>query len=291
METTKYRDLLKGLDDVDAWLCSHGLTHQTDRIRRNRRDVAALADAFDAGKLDAFIKGAGDGRRRELMWSLAESMEFVDSIEALRAQGCDIPGHVLETALNGPADLLAENEKSNDGRNAMFEISVAGRMARAGLRPTLGEEPDVHAEFNDRKIFVQCKRVFSAAGISKQLVKAAKQLKRDLTKSCSPRDCGIIAISVSRAFNKGDKLLVAHDENALQEMLHAEIYGVIRTGIKDYRDVEEPKIAGVLYHLSTPAFLEGVGMYMGAHSLTVVAIDGKSDKTLLGDLARSLGTR
>ena len=215
----------------------------------------------------------------------------MDSIEALRKQGCDIPDLVLETALNGPADLLSENEKSSDGRNTMFEISIAGRLARAGLRPTLGEEPDIHAEFNDRKIFIQCKRVFSEGAISKQLVKAAKQLKRDLANSCSPRDCGIIAISVSRAFNKGDKLLVARDEQALREKLQAEIDGIIRAGIKDYRDVKEPKIAGVLYHLSTPAFLEGVSMFMGAHSVTVVAIEGKSDKALLENLALLLATR
>jgi len=39
------------------------------------------------------------------------------------------------------------------------------------------------------------------------------------------------------------------------------------------------------------SFLEGVRMYMGAHSVTVIHIDGKSDKALLHDLADSLGTQ
>ena len=290
VEITAYKDLLARMDAIDAWLNSRGLNQQMDRIRRNRTDVGQLSDAFDEGRLDKFIAAAGDDRRRELMWALAESMEFVDSVEALRQQGCEIPERVLRTALDGPADLLSETERSNAGRNTMFEIAMAGRLARAGLHPTLGEEPDVYVEYNRRKIFMQCKRVFSAAAVSRRLVDAARQLRRDLGKSCSPHDCGIIAISVSRLFNPGDKLLVARGEDGLREKLHAEIDGLIRANIKDYRDVKEPKIVGVLYHLSTPAFLEGVRMYIGAHSVTVVHIDGKSDKALLHDLAGSLGT-
>jgi hypothetical protein len=91
-------------------------------------------------------------------------------------------------------------------------------------------------------------------------------------------------------FNPGDKLLVSHDENGLREKLHTEIDGLIRGNIKDYREVKEPRICGVLYHLSTPAYLEGARMYIGAHSVTVVHIDGKSDKALLASLAGSLQT-
>jgi hypothetical protein len=95
---------------------------------------------------------------------------------------------------------------------------------------------------------------------------------------------------VSRLFNPGDKILVSHDENGLREKLHTEIDGLIRTNIRDYREVKEPKICGVLYHLSTPVYVEGVQMYMGAHSVTVVHIEGKSDKALLESLAGSLRT-
>jgi hypothetical protein len=290
VEIITYRDLSKSLESVDAWLCERGLKQQTDRIRTNIRDIELLADAFEGGTLDQFIAEAGDDRRRELMWSMAESVEFVDSIDALRKQGCEIPTKVLADALGGPADLQSESEKSSHGRNTMFEIAIAGRLARAGLRPTLGEEPDVHTEFGNRKVLIQCKRVFSENGISKRLIEAGKQLKRDLLRSCNPRDCGIIAISVSRVFNKGDKLLAARDENALRQMLNDEVDAISRVAAEDYRHVKEPKVAGVIYHLSTPALLENVAMYMGAHSLTVVAIPGKSDRTLLQNVAKSLTT-
>jgi hypothetical protein len=290
METITYRDLLKELDSVDAWLRERGLK-QLDRIRRNKADIALLADAFDEGRLDKLINDITDDRRRGLMWSLAESTEFVDSIDGLRKQGCEIPIAVLEAALDGPADLQSETEKSNRGRNTMFEIAVAGRLARSGLSPRLGEEPDVFVEFDKRRVFIQCKRVFSENGISKRVIDAGKQLKRDLARSLDPRDCGVIAISVSRVFNKGDKLLVAHDEGSLRQKLRDEIDSIRAAVSREYRHVTEPKVAGIYYHLGSPAFLEGMGLYVGAHSVTVATIPGKSDHALIENLAKSLVTR
>jgi len=63
METITYRDLLKELDSVDAWLRERGLK-QLDRIRRNKADIALLADAFDEGRLDKLINDITDDRRR-----------------------------------------------------------------------------------------------------------------------------------------------------------------------------------------------------------------------------------
>ena len=289
MQIVLYRDLLKQLDLVDAWLCGQGLG-QVGRIRLNKRDIALLADEFDKGRLSEFIAETSDDRRRELMWSLAESIEFFDSIDALRNQGCEIPVGVLKEALDGPADLQSESEKSNRGRNTMFEIAIAGRLARAGLYPRLGGEPDVNVDFKGRRIFIQCKRVFSEGKISKRLIEAGNQLKRDLSRSCDPRDCGIIAISVSRVFNKGDKLLAVRDENALHLKLHDEIDTIRAAVSDDYRHLKEPKVAGVFYHLSSPAFLEARGLFIGAHYVTVSTIPGKSDRALIKNLAESLAT-
>lgn len=290
METTTYRDLLNKLNSVDAWLRDRGL-EQLDRIRRNKADIAILADAFEEGRLCEAISETTDDRRRELMWSLAESTEFVDSIDGLRRQGCEIPTSVLRAALEGPADLQSETEKSNRGRNTMFEIAVAGRLARSGFSPRLGEEPDVFVEFNRRRVFIQCKRMFSEKGISKRLFDAGRQLKRDLGRSSDPRDCGVIAISVSRVFNKGDKLPKYADEDSLRQKLRDEISSIRSAAGATYRHVTEPKVAGVFYDLATPAFLESKGLYMAAHSVTVAKIPLRSDHALLEDLGRSLATR
>lgn len=288
MDRVTYQEILKDLEEIAQWLC--GVTHrQFDRIRVHQRNVAALAQATNEGTLDQFIAGLGADKRREVMCSLTESMEFVDSIKALRKQDCRIPVPVLEAALDGPADLHFKDENSNRGRNTMFEIAIAGRVARAGLTPELGGEPDVRFDLEGRQILIECKRVFSEKGIARCLAVAGRQLKRDLARSCDPRDCGIIAVSISRVFNQGDKMFVARNEDMLRERLREEVDSVIQRQEGTYRNVRDPKIAGFLFHLSTPAFLEDVGLFMAAHSVTIHHIPGRSDSALLRKLAECIG--
>ena len=54
--------------------------------------------------------------------------------------------------MDGPTDLTLENQNSNHARNAMFEIAIAGRLAKRGLVPRLGGEPDVLSKLEDRNI-------------------------------------------------------------------------------------------------------------------------------------------
>ena len=73
-------------------------------------------------------------------------------------------------------------------------------------------------------------------------------------------------------------------------IMRAEIDVIMQSTFRDYSKVTEPKIAGVLYHVSTPAFLEKIRLFMGAHSVAFAHISGRSDRNLLENLARSLAT-
>lgn len=103
--------------------------------------------------------------------------------------------------------------------------------------------------------------------------------------SCNPRDCGVIAISISRICNDGDKILVLPSEDVLRQILINEIDSVRRDMAAAHRDVTDPKIAWVLYHLSTPAFREDIKLYVAAYSVTIDPIPGKSDAALLKALS------
>ena len=129
-------------------------------------------------------------------------------------------------------------------RNMMFEIPIAGRLARAGLRPILGQEPDVDTEFQTAK-YSSSLSWSSRDGISKRPVESRKATQTNLIALAIRRDCGIIAISISRAFNKGDKLLVAHDEDRYGESSNDGIAAINQVAVEDYRHVTKPKIAGV----------------------------------------------
>jgi hypothetical protein len=285
MERLNYHEIVDKFAEIDQWLCQKGLK-QHDRIRIHRRNFTELAEAQDNGKLDQIASNLTGEKRREILWSFVESIEFVDAIEALRKAGCDIPRDVLEKALEGPSDAYLEDDRSNQGRNAMFEISMAGRAAFAGLQPRLGGEPDVFFEFENHRILVQCKRVLSENAIAKRISDAAKQLKRDLAASSNPRDCGLIAISISRLVNPGDKMLVVAAEADLRGALNHEVNKVIQRHDHVFRSVKDPKIAGILLQMATPAFVEEYGLFTVAQSATVYHIPGKSDAGLLQAMAR-----
>lgn len=284
MERLNYHEIVKNFEEIDQWLRSMDL-NQHDRMRVHKRNISELADAQDRGSLDQIVSGLSGEKRREILWSFVESIEFVDAIDALRKRGCDVPRSLLEKALEGPPDAFLEDNKSNQGRNAMFEIAVAGWVASAGLDPHIGGEPDVFFEFEKRAIFVQCKRVLSSNAITKRISEAANQLKRDLTKSSEPRDCGLIAICVSRLINPGDKMLAVGAEADLRRALRSEIDAVIARHERAFRDVKHPRIAGILFHMATPAFVKERPLFTVAQSATVYHIPGKSDAALLKEIA------
>lgn len=113
---------------------------------------------------------------------------------------------------------------------------------------------------------------------------AGSKLKRSLIKSSNPRDCGLVAISITRIYNQGDKLLAIRNEDALRQKLRDDVDAVKDRCTRRYKDLNDPRIAGVLYHVQTPAYLEDVGLYTAAHSVTIDPLPGKSDRALLKTL-------
>jgi hypothetical protein len=149
MERLNYHEIIEKLNAIDQQLGEMGLDRH-DRIRVHQRNITELAKATDEGTLDRISSDLTGERRREILWSYVESIELVNSLDALQKQGCSVPKTVLERALKGPADLYLEDQKSNIGRNTMFEIAIAGAAALTGLKPQLGGEPDVLFEFENR---------------------------------------------------------------------------------------------------------------------------------------------
>ena len=282
-----YREIVEKLAKIDRDLSKMDL-NQHDRIRRHQRNITKLADALDEGRFEKIAVQLPAEQRREILWSFVESIEFTDAMDALRGQGCAVPKDVLERALKGPADLYLENEKSNQGRNTMFEITIAGRAAFAGLKPQLGREPDVFFEFENRRIFVQCKRVLSEAALSKRIPEAEKQLKRDLAASCDPRDCGLIAVSVSRLINPGDQMLSVGIEQDIRKVLSQEIVALSQRVRPIWSRVKHPKIAGVLFHMATPSFVQEYGGFIAEQCAAIFAIPERSDTGLLRLLAKRI---
>ena len=283
MEPLKYQEIIQQLDVIDGWLRTRGFM-RNDRIRLHRRNVQILLEALQAGRSSTSTPELLDATTGELLWSMVESTEFIEATTALRDRNCEIPSSLLEMALKGPADPYLEDADSSKGRNAMFEITLAGRFASAGLDPVIGGEPDICFEFNSRNVLVQCKRVLSDSAVERR-VNEARQLERDLRKRLEPADCGIVAISVSKLINAGDKVLVVSNVDQIRSQLRFEAERIFQAHQKSFQSVGHPRVAGAYLEIVTPAFVRDSDMNAKAGYGALFHVQGKPDGALLRQLA------
>ncbi len=101
---------------------------------------------------------------------------------------------------------------------------------------------------------MECKRVLSERRIIERLKEGVKQLKKSVNPSAS--DIGIVAISLSKLVNPGDRYIVsdsAHKDlsDGLRDLLRANepILGRMHT----------PHVAGFLFYVSSAAYVPGKG--------------------------------
>jgi len=259
-----------------------------DRIRVQVKYIRELAEAQRQGTLGALASELDLHRRRQLMWSFVEGFEFADALASLEDRGTSIPREVLERALSGPADPSLENDRNSLGRNTAFEIVLAGDLADAGLAPILGSEPDVITELAGRRLLIACKRSLHSDTVRAQIETAARQLGRQLEREGNPRDCGLIAISVTRVFTSGESLLEVSRETQVGDYLDGELRKLVAQHQQAWRAIKSPKIAGLLFHVSTPGYVVEEKLLITAAQTLIVHIEGKSDATLLENLGRSM---
>jgi hypothetical protein len=225
------------------------------------------------------------GRLTEILASYVEGYEFVDALMCLRAAQVDIPDELLRRALEGTTDASRESPKNNQGRNAMFELSIGAMLARDNLKPKLStDNPDVEFRFEDRRVLVECKRVLSAERTLDAISEGIRQLRK--TVNPSDGELGLVAVNISRVFYRGDGHWEAPANSDVREVLA----GMIRYFIDTIRDgilrKKDTAATGAFFYAAAPFRVEGVG-YTPARSGMFCAFDLNRDE-FLARLASSL---
>jgi hypothetical protein len=156
--------------------------------------------------------------------------------------------------LCGPISPFDEQPKNSEARNTMFELSLAADWKNAGSNVELGE-PDIKLRAPAALFQTECKRPFSENSVRSNIGAAASQLGKELNNPGNENDYGIIAISLSRAFTKGNLGCFAPPGmgkqvigEALAEMLdeHTQEWG-----LKRFREMH-PRIVAVMFQLAAP---------------------------------------
>ncbi len=123
----------------------------------------------------------------------------------------------LKKAVNGPVIASEETSKSTTARNYLFEAVVAARLHQPdnNMLTILNAISDTGVKFNNRKIWVECKRVTNTDKIEANTRKASSQLERVLKKQIGSGHRGIVALDVSKIFHSGDQILVKKNDAEL----------------------------------------------------------------------------
>jgi hypothetical protein len=274
MVRQSYEDIIEQLKEVDSWLVAQGISGQHNRIHIHIANIRKLLDARADGTLRNLAEGIGQA---QLMWSLVEALEFAEAYAALRDYDPGPLRQKLQDALCGPVEPFAETSSTNLGRNTMFELSLAGRLRSKGIAVHSLTNPDILCEIGQASLYIQCKRPFAEAGISRNISSARRQLTRDLIVSGSSLARGLVAISISRVLNPGDKLLVARTEGEVALSLADEAESLGQRHSHLWKRISDKRIVGILFHVMTPAFIEEGSILTAAEQAVVFGLPTITD--------------
>ncbi len=203
-----------GLDEAFGFWREIGLGLHDERSRRfreHRACVAELIGALQAGG-QAAARDLFDRNHARAFTALTEGAELVESLPFIRTVPRYLIRRKLARVLQCPPLLTDESENTNEGRNVLFELTMASKLRGAGLAPELGE-PDIRCWLNRRAVYVECKRPFSRRGARQAYTGVLGQFAAAL-RSAPVGARGIVALSITGFVIPGDRVFV-HEKEAI----------------------------------------------------------------------------
>lgn len=246
------------LDCIAEWLVQRGVRRQ-NRFQLYRQNIALL-QAHDLERDRARIHADFEkrGRITEVLSTFVETIEMVETIRTLMDAGVVVPAELLKKAFSGPVDTFRENACSNLARNAMFELTMGAMAARSALNPVLStNNPDIQFEFENRRVSLECKRVISKSKVFERIEEGIEQLAKSVRTGTD--DVGMVAISLAKLFNPGDRIAVVPKGVHPHDLLSQELQQPLRRAEPVLTRFMRPSVTAVLFYLSSPCYVPGVG--------------------------------
>lgn len=249
MRVASFDAVLESLNKLDPWLQSLGIEPKSDRWHQ------AVQMVKKAKKQREIVEGGGSrGQINNYMDGLFEALEIHEIVVAFNGDSSPALKAKLMRALCGPISPFDEEPKNSDARNTMFELSLAADWKNAGSEIEVGE-PDIKLRAATAVFQTECKRPFSENSVRKNIEEAASQLGKELDRSSNELDYGIVAVSLSRVFTKGNlgcyapagmgKEIIGE---ALADMLDENAQS---WGLRRFREMH-PRIVAVMFQLAAP---------------------------------------
>jgi hypothetical protein len=284
-DTTFFADL----DEIDKWLVCRGF-RQRDRLRTYKANIEEMIrreQGAHPAQVFAHVKAAG--RITEILTSYVEGIEFVNALTCLRGKQIAIPDELLRKVLDGPRDAAQEDNKSNQGRNAMFELLMGAMAARADLRPILGQaNPDVEFQFQGRRVFMECKRVMSKRAIVDRISEAIRQLAKRV--DSGKADIGLVAICISRLIHQGNGYwnVDVPSPDVPDHFLSQFLQWIIARLDNRLQTLQQPSVSGIVFYVSSPFRVPNIGYTPATQGMVYPMTTNSADTDFLTALEGAL---
>lgn len=256
MNIASFDAVLEKLAGLDPWLTSLGIPVKSDRwheavkavkLAKDRRAVIDSGGKYPA--IDEYAHAS----------SLFDAIEIMQILEEFSGDTTQSLREKVMRASGGSLIPAEEKSKNSSARNAMFELALASRWKSVGLQVELGE-PDIRLHIGDTCFLVECKRPFEMRSVTPNIEDANSQLGRELDKPENAEAFGIIAISLSRAFTRGDLTCFAPEREGKQ-FVEATLAKTIADNKDAWRlqqpDFFDERIVAVMFDLVVPWDMNG----------------------------------
>lgn len=159
----------------------------------------------------------------------------------------------LQKAVRGPIELSDETENSNTARNFLFEAALAAKVHKPddNVSTILDAKSDTGVMVNNKKVWIECKRVTTIKRIEPNVKKAIKQLKCIFKSKIGSGHRGIVAIDVTKIINPNSEIYVATDDIMLTSSIEKMMDDFIEKHYRIWQElIKHKKIIATLVRFS-----------------------------------------
>ncbi|HEX9641767.1 MAG TPA: hypothetical protein VGB13_10700 [Candidatus Krumholzibacteria bacterium] len=289
MQTATYEQVAQELGQALDFCAGLGLTDEVaaSRFKTYRDNIERLMEAIRKPRPSPVSEEIDDDTLPYLI-AVVEATEFNTLLPFLKSCDPEVLRPKLRDVLRGPELPLAEDDASGQARNILFELNLASKLWQAGLKPELGEHPDVACTVDGKLLLIECKRPVSARSAKDAVSRARRQILRHLKKRPAGTR-GVAALSMSKIMNRGDKLFAYDTEAQGREGLHRHLLDRTERFSDSWTKLPD-SIVGVVFHVITPAVNRITNMYISAQHTNIhpLAKDGSLDQKVFRTFGRAL---
>jgi len=210
IDKTDYSDLVEKSKKFLAWLHDRNINTKGARIEELFENLRLINEAFKVGI--EYIKHLS---QEKYIFTLLESKSLFRVYDEFYSYPNNfVSNEKLRTIISGPY-LPADEELGTDdsnSRNMLFELELSAFVHSFEIK-ILGFN-DLVFEFDNKIVYVECKRIASKKRLEANIKKASSQLVNKINEE---NDIGLIAISLDKFSGLDKNFLYLKDINFVRD--------------------------------------------------------------------------